>query len=292
MREIVVISGKGGTGKTSLSAAFASICPSVVLVDCDVDAADLHLIAAPTVQETHDFFGLPLPHIDPARCIGCGDCQEVCRFGAVEQTGDDYQINPLACERCGICVDFCPAHAIDLVQSPNGTWFISDTRLGPMVHAQLTPGAENSGKLVTLIRREARRLARATGVQTVLVDGPPGIGCPVIASLSGASAAVVVTEPTLAGLHDLERVARVATNFKVPVMVVINKADLNPEFSSRVEEHVRSLGITVLGSIPYDRSVVEAQLAGLSVPEYTHGPVERALRAIWTQLDAALPVSK
>lgn len=286
MREIVVISGKGGTGKTSISLALATLAQPVMVVDCDVDAADMHLILDPTVQESHEFFGLPLSKIDPERCVKCGACQRICRFDTIRRLRGSYWIDPLSCERCGVCVHRCPRGAITTEKTVSGHWYRSHTRMGPMVHAHLEPGAENSGMLVTLIRREAKRLAESGGMETIIVDGPPGIGCPVIASLSGASMAVVVTEPTAAGVHDLQRVVEVAARFKVPVAVIINKVDLNPEQVEKVEQFAQSHGMPILGRIPYDWCMTQAQLAGRSVPEYSEGPLTQVLSQIWKRLDS------
>jgi MinD superfamily P-loop ATPase len=292
MREIVIISGKGGTGKTSVTAAFASIAPRAVLVDCDVDAADLHLILTPTVQETHEFYGGNTARIAQERCRRCGICVDVCRFGAVftdsRETDDDraavYAIDPIACEGCGVCAHLCPHQAIAFTEALNGHWFHSDTRMGPMVHARLGVAEENSGKLVTLIRREARALAEAQGHDLILVDGPPGIGCPVIASLSGADHVVIVTEPTVSGSHDMARVVSLAAHFNVPASVIINKADLNRDKAAEIVHYALAHRIGVLGEIPYDSVITRAQLAGLSVIEYGDNPASDALRTIWSRL--------
>jgi len=284
MKEILIISGKGGTGKTSVTAAFAALAQQAVLVDCDVDAADLHLVLSPTIEETHDFFGGHQARIIVDQCEACGACVDFCRFGAIQRGGDGYRIDSLACEGCGVCAHFCPHDAIAFAETCNGQWFRSTTRFGPLVHAWLGIAAENSGKLVTIIRREARALAAAMQADLLLVDGPPGIGCPVIASLSGADYVVIVTEPTVSGRHDLERVMLLTAHFRVPTSVIINKADLYPKGAEEIEHIAVTRGVGVLGHIPYDPVITQAQLVGQSVIEYADGPVSQALRAIWHSL--------
>lgn len=287
MKEVVLISGKGGTGKTSLTAAFASFAPNAVLVDCDVDAADLHLVLTPTVQDTHDFIGGKTVRIRPGKCTGCGQCVALCRFKAIETNAPGQpQIDPFACEGCGVCAHFCPASALTLEDSCNGQWFRSQTRFGPLIHARLGTAAENSGKLVALIRRNARELAQTTGAGLLLVDGPPGIGCPVIASLAGADHVVIVTEPTVSGAHDLARVLTLTRQFQVPSSVVINKADLYPELAEQIARDAQTASVSVLGRLPYDPIITQAQLAGQSVIEYSDGPMAHAIAGIWHQLIA------
>ncbi|MHB9129676.1 MAG: ATP-binding protein [Armatimonadota bacterium] len=297
MQEIVIISGKGGTGKTSVTAALATLAENMVLVDCDVDAADLHLILTPTVLETHEFHGGKTARIEPERCTRCGECVAVCRFGAVTEhyqpTADSnyptlWAIDPVACEGCGVCAHFCPQQAIVFEDALNGHWYRSETRVGPMVHARLGVAEENSGKLVTLIRREARALAETQGHNLILVDGPPGIGCPVIASLSGADHVVIVTEPTVSGVHDMERVVSLASHFKVPVSVIINKADLNREKAVEIVTYALAHGAGVLGEIPYDPVITQAQLVSQSVIEFGENLASDALRTIWTRLQQTL----
>jgi len=296
MREIVVISGKGGTGKTSVTAAFATLAEHLVLVDCDVDAADLHLVLTPTVLETHEFRGGKTARIVQEHCRRCGLCFDVCQFDAVSyahrHTDDGHAtvwtIDAVACEGCGVCAHFCPHQAIAFEDALSGYWYRSDTRVGPMVHARLGVAEENSGKLVTLIRREARAIAEAQGRELILVDGPPGIGCPVIASLSGADHVVIVTEPTVSGIHDLERVVTLAAHFKVAASMIINKADLNREKAVEIVTYALAHGVGVLGEIPYDPVITQAQLAGQSVIEYGENPASDALRTIWTRLQQQL----
>lgn len=286
MREIVILSGKGGTGKTSITAAFATLANKPVVVDCDVDAADLHLVLEPDVKETHEFVGGKIARIDLGKCTQCGQCLEVCRFDAVcDLTDEDgISIDQMACEGCGVCAAFCPSEAITMEDAINGRWFVSQTRVGPMVHARLKAGGENSGKLVTLVRNEARSIAQSTCAELILTDGPPGIGCPVIASLAGASRVVIVTEPTVSGIHDLERVAKLAAHFLVPVSIIINKSDINLDKAGEIDAFAAAHKMEVLGRVPYDPVVTAAQLVGRSVTEYCDGPVSSTLRQIWDTL--------
>ena len=285
MREIVVLSGKGGTGKTSITAAFASLANMPVVVDCDVDAADLHLVLQPEVREDHEFIGGKVARVDADACTQCGKCAEVCRFGAilVDNSGC-YRVDQTACEGCGVCSVFCPSGAIVMDDSLDGHWFISRTRVGPMVHARLRAGGENSGKLVALIRKEARDIAESTGAGLILTDGPPGIGCPVIASLSGASRVVIVTEPTVSGIHDMERVIGLTEHFKVPASVIINKSDINTDKADQIDRFAAMRGFPVLGRIPYDPVVTAAQLVGKTIIEYSDGLVSCKLREIWDEM--------
>ncbi|MBN1885822.1 MAG: ATP-binding protein [Candidatus Krumholzibacteriota bacterium] len=302
MKELVVISGKGGTGKTSILAAFAALADRCVTADCDVDAADLHLVLDPRVKRTESFSGGVVARIDPARCTGCGRCEELCRFDAVSALGETnaaaagggtpggaaaatrYAIDEIACEGCAVCAYFCPAEAIDLVEETAGDWFVSDARFGPMVHARLRPGGENSGKLVSLVRREARRIADEEGIDMVLVDGSPGIGCPVIASITGADFVLVVTEPTLSGIHDLGRVIELARHFDVPAMVAVNKYDINMDAAAEIEEFASKNGVPVAGRIRYDAAVTAAQIAGRSVVEIGDGPAAEDVRRVWNRV--------
>lgn len=286
MKELVVISGKGGTGKTSVTASFAALAERPLIVDCDVDAADLHLILAPRVRERHDFRSGHKAVVRPDACTGCGACAALCRFNAVapqEYTagGTVYAIDPVSCEGCGVCVRFCPARAIDFPERLCGEWMVSDTRCGPMVHARLGVAAENSGKLVATVRQEARRIANEEARTLILVDGPPGIGCPVIASLGGASLALMVTEPTVSGAHDLERVLSLARHFKVPAAVCVNKWDLNPAMAEMIEARAREHAAHVAGRIPYDPSVTTAQMKGVTVVEHGVGPAAQDVKGLW-----------
>lgn len=284
MRELVVISGKGGTGKTSVTAALAVLAGKAVVADCDVDAADLHLVLSPRVRERHEFRSGREAVIRREDCSGCGNCLKLCRFGAVKTgAAGAYSIDPVSCEGCGVCVRFCPERAIDFPERLCGEWMISDTRCGPMVHARLSAAAENSGKLVSTVRREARRVAGEEGRSLIVVDGPPGIGCPVIASLTGASLALAVTEPTLSGEHDLKRVLSLAKHFGIPAAVCVNKWDLNPEMADRIEKKARRAGARPAARIRYDPAVTRAQLLGKAVVE-TEAPAAEDIRALWAGL--------
>ena len=293
MTEIVIISGKGGTGKTSITAAFATLANRPVLVDCDVDAADLHLLLHPAVRETHEFWGGRIARIAREACVNCGLCSEMCRFDAIvlcRGASDpirwaEWEVDPIACEGCGVCVRFCPQQAIVFEETLAGHWFLSDTRVGPMIHARLAPAKENSGKLVTLIRQKARTVASDMGRDLILVDGPPGIGCPVIASLTGADQVVVVTEPTAAGFHDLQRALELAAHFGAPVSLIVNKCDLNSAVSREIADYARKHQARVICEIPYDPVITQAQLAQQSVVEYSDGHVTRAIQDAWMRLN-------
>ena len=277
MKELVIISGKGGTGKTSITASFAALVESVVLADCDVDAADLHLILQPEVEQRETFVSGRAAEIRAADCTQCGLCESLCRFGAIR----DFKVDDLGCEGCGVCVEFCPVKAIDFPERECGEWFVSNTRHGQMVHARMHPGAENSGKLVSLVRQEARKIAVEHKNDFILVDGPPGIGCPVIASITGADAVLVVSEPTLSGEHDLKRVLQLTKHFRIPAMVCINKWDVNAEMTERIEALAESLGARPVGRVPYDADVTTAQIEAQSLVEYSEGAAAQAVREMW-----------
>jgi len=281
VKELTIISGKGGTGKTSITASFAALAEKAVMADCDVDAADLHLILHPTIQRKVDFYGGKTASIRSDDCIQCGKCIEVCRFDAVR---DDFTIDSISCEGCGVCVHFCPEGAIDFDEALNGEWFISETRFGPMVHARLGIAEENSGKLVTEVRKHARQIAEEQNKDLIIVDGAPGIGCPVISSITGADAVLIVTEPTLSGLHDLERVVGLTAHFDIPTMVCINKYDLNMEITNRIEEGGTRDSLHCVGRIPYDTVVTEAMVQGQSIIEFSDGDVSRAIRKMWERV--------
>jgi MinD superfamily P-loop ATPase len=280
IKEITVISGKGGTGKTSLTASFAVLAQNAVMADCDVDAADLHLLLSPEIRQEHNFQCGRLARIVPERCTGCGLCLRHCRFGAVTESEGKYAISSESCEGCGVCVRVCPAGAVDFPERECGRWMVSDTRCGPMVHARLSAAAENSGKLVSIVRGQARMLAQETGRRLLITDGPPGIGCPVIASLTGASLALIVTEPTVSGEHDLMRVLSLAGHFKVPTAVCVNKWDLNPEMAERIEKRAGDFGARIAGRIGYDPGVTKAQIEARTVVE-TETPSAGDIRAVW-----------
>ncbi len=310
VKQLVILSGKGGAGKTTVAAALAHLASgelSLVLADADVDAANLELVLAPTKQEEHDFTGGQVAVIDPAQCTACGVCYDVCRFEAVvpphpyppsslplsseergkgAQGGEDevYHVDPLACEGCAACFYRCPAGAIRMEEQQDGQWFRSVTRFGPLFHAHLFAGQENSGKLVTLVKQQARLLGQDTGAALLLIDGPPGIGCPVIAASAGADLALHVVEPTVSGVHDLERILATTDHFGVPSLVAINKADLNPARADEIAAFCVARGIGIAGRIPYDDVVTEAMVQGRPVTEYADGPVTEALRGVWMQV--------
>jgi MinD superfamily P-loop ATPase len=282
MQELVIISGKGGTGKTSLVAALASLAKNKVLCDADVDAADLHLITNPRIVFRQDFQSGHDAFIRPSKCTRCGLCRDLCRWNAVRE---DFTIDTIDCEGCGVCVYFCPEKAIDFPEKTCGEWFISETRFGPMVHARLGIAEENSGKLVSLVRQQARKLAEEKSLDLILTDGPPGVGCPVIASMGGASAALLVTEPTVSGRHDMERVAQLADFFKVPVMVCVNKFDLNHESTREIQRYAQEKGYAFLGTVPFDPVFTRAMVQAQTIFEYnTHSGAGEAVRRIWDRL--------
>ncbi|MBU4176150.1 MAG: ATP-binding protein [Desulfobacteraceae bacterium] len=283
MKEIVVLSGKGGTGKTTLLGSFALLADNKVMADCDVDAADLHLLLAPIPRKKNKFHTGVKARVIKTQCTSCGTCKELCQFGAVSLNGS-AAIDPFACEGCGVCAHFCPEEAIVLDENYCGNWFISDTDYGVLVHAQLFAGEENSGKLVTFIKKKARELAEQQSAESILVDGSPGIGCPVIASLSNVDAILAVTEPTQSGWHDLERVLELADHFKIQSFVCLNKWDLNPGMAEEIVASCQKRRVDVLGYIPFDPAVVSSQLAGVPFGKDNNGPAALAIREIWKQL--------
>jgi len=281
MRQIVVISGKGGTGKTILTASFAALAKNRIIADCDVDAADLHLLLHPVVKERYEFRSGKTAKIDRKLCKECGKCIVACRFDAIS---DNFVVDPVSCEGCALCSHVCPANAIRMEENLSGEWYISDTKYGPFVHAKLGIAEENSGKLVSLVRQKAKELAEKQNCDWVIVDGAPGIGCPVIASLSGVNCALVVTEPTLSGLHDADRVIGVARHFKVPVKLVVNKYDLNIDMTEKIEKYCRDNNISLIGKIKFDKSVVKAMVEGKTVVEYPESKVKKVISEIWNRL--------
>jgi len=289
MKEIVVISGKGGTGKTSVLASLAVLADRPVIADCDVDAADLHLVLSPQINECHEFRSGHMAYIRQEACRGCNICLEYCRFGAISLNRPapgrkaTVAIDPLFCEGCGVCVRFCPEKAIDFTDRRCGDWMVSETRCGPMVHARLGAAAENSGKLVSVVRREARRIAVEGKHPYILVDGPPGIGCPVIASVTGAALVLIVTEPTVSGEHDLERVLSLTRHFNISAAVCVNKWDINPEMTNKIEDQARRAGAWIAGRIRYDPCVTQAQMRERAVVE-TDAPSAIEFRNIWYEL--------
>jgi len=285
MVEIIVISGKGGTGKTSLTGALAHLASGKVICDLDVDAPDLHLLLGPEHDSVEEFYSGHQAVIDPARCTDCGQCLERCRFGAILRTESGPSIDPLKCEGCKVCVEFCPEGAIDFREKHCGQWYISRTRFGTLVHAQLFPGEENSGRLVALLRQKARELAEARGLDLILADGAPGIGCPVISSLAGTDLAVVVTEPTPSGQHDLERVIDLCAHFNIPAGVIINKFDLNQSLSRRIKAFCAQRRVKVLAELPHDPAVTEAMVRGRVITEHQRGGLAEVLGQTWAAIE-------
>ena len=286
MKEITILSGKGGTGKTSVVASLASLAKSKVMVDCDVDAADLYLLLKPTSQQKQEFWSGEKAVITEDKCTGCGLCREVCRFEAIS---DEFKVDPVSCEGCRFCYNICPMDAITMQQSLSGHWFISETRYGPLVHARLGVAQENSGKLVAMVRQKAKQIAKEGGLDYIISDGPPGTGCPVISSLSGVSLAVIVTEPTLSGIHDLKRVIGVCHHFAVPVIVCINKYDINQDNSRQIEDYCQGQGIEVAAQIPFDISVTKALIKGVPVVEYSRNRVSREIERLWQSITRYQP---
>lgn len=284
MRELVILSGKGGTGKTSITAAFASLAENMVMCDADVDAADLHLILNPDFNKTSDFKGGNEAVINQDKCTECGKCIEVCRFDAISDT---FKVDPVECEGCGVCFDLCPEEAIDFPEVICGQWHISNTRFGPMVHARLGIAQENSGKLVALVRQEARKIAQKKDLDLILTDGPPGIGCPVIASIGQATAILIVAEPTVSGLHDMKRVGELSRHFNIPAMVLINKFDLNLDQTKKIEEVARENSIKIVGKIPFDETFTHAMIQVKTIFEYSKdSQASIDIRKIWNTIIA------
>jgi MinD superfamily P-loop ATPase len=285
MQEIVVLSGKGGTGKTSLVGALAALGESQVLCDADVDAADLHLLLSPRIIARHDFYAGHQAVIRKDQCVQCGECLDWCRFQAIS---DDFVVNPILCEGCGVCQALCPVSAIDFPENRCGEWFISETRFGPLVHARLGVAEENSGKLVTLVRQEARRLAESGGLEWILTDGPPGIGCPVISSLGGASAVLIITEPSVSGQHDLERVAALADHFRMPAFVLVNKADLHWPMAKAIRKFCEVKGYLFMGYLPFTTAFTQAQVEGKTVVEFDSNQLKSQLIELAEKLRTAV----
>jgi len=284
MKQLTIISGKGGTGKTTIAAAFAALAKNHVMADGDVDAADLHLILHPLPKKEELFYGGRVPTLDRNKCDECGLCMEHCRFEAIH----DFTIDPIACEGCGVCAHVCPQKAIAMQEHLCGRWFISQTRFGPLVHARLGIAEENSGKLVTLVRQQARLIAENENRELIIIDGPPGIGCPVIAALTGVDRALVVTEPTVSGIHDLERVLGVARHFGVPALVCINKVDINLEKAASIKKYCKENGVALAGDIPYDPIVTKAMVAGKSIIEFDDGFIASEIKGIWGKVEKML----
>jgi len=285
MKQITILSGKGGTGKTTITACFAALSSNSVFADCDVDASNLHLLLNPRVKETVEFKGLKLAEIDPSKCIECGRCMELCKFNAIS----DFKVDSIHCEGCKVCVVNCPVEAIEFKDRVCGYAYLSETDFGPMAHARLTPGMENSGKLVTQVRQNAKKMAEVNEKDLVLVDGSPGIGCPVIASIANVDAAVVVVEPTLSGIHDLKRALELLQHFEVLPYVVVNKYDINEENSSDIDDYCTEESIVNLGHVPFDPEVTKSMVAGQPIVVFKPGsPAAKAIKKIWERLLAQL----
>lgn len=284
MQEIVILSGKGGTGKTSVVGSLAALADNKVLADCDVDAADLHLLLSPTIKQNNEFWSGQVASIDSDKCTECGLCQELCRFDAI----NDYKVDSISCEGCGFCSHICPAGAITMKDNLSGHWFISDSKYGPLVHARLGIAQENSGKLVALVRQQAKQIAEENDLDYIISDGPPGIGCPVISSLSGVKLALLVTEPTLSGIHDLERVIEVCNHFGVLPLVCINKYNLNEDNTRSIEKYCQTRNIEVVARIPFDNVVTEALVKGVPVVEYSQGKVTEEIKGLWNNIKSIL----
>ena len=285
MKQLTVISGKGGTGKTSITAAFASLAKNAVFADCDVDAADLHLILKSNVEKTMDFHGLKIASINKKKCTECKKCYELCRFNAIDE---DINIIKESCEGCGVCEYICPVDAIQMVDRVSGFSYISETRFGPMAHALLNTAEEASGKLVTVVRNNAKKLAKEKKKDLILIDGPPGIGCPVISSISNVDLVLVVTEPTLSAIHDLERVLGVAHFFQVPAIVCINKYDINLDNTKKIEHYCETNFVDIVVKLPYDNVVTEAMIHEKNVVEYSNGALSKTLIDIWSKIQRRL----
>jgi MinD superfamily P-loop ATPase len=286
MKQIVIISGKGGTGKTVLSACFAALAKNKVMADCDVDAANLHLLLHPIKQEPHPFYGMKKARIDPHRCTACGECAEACRFEAIQEySNGTFQVDRISCEGCTVCSLICPVEAISMEVNKSGELYVSETSHGPFVHAKLGAGEENSGKLVTEVRKKAKELAENKSMDLVIVDGPPGIGCPVLASLTGTDLALVVTEPTPSGFHDMERVIQVTRHFGIKAACCINKYDLNIRKTNQIQDWCEKYSVPVLGTIPYDESVIQSLVQGVSYIGYADNSTTDAIKKIWVRLD-------
>jgi len=285
MKELVVISGKGGTGKTSITASLAALAKNKIMVDCDVDAADLHLILNPEIEIKTDFYGGKGAEIDQELCTKCGKCKEVCRFEAIT---NNFIIDEIKCEGCGVCYHFCPSEAIKFEEKLSGEWYESNTRFGKLIHAKLGIAEENSGKLVTKIRNHARVVAYKNNCNLIIVDGSPGIGCPVIASISGANLVLIVTEPTLSGIHDSQRVFELTKHFRIPACMCINKFDINLDLTEKIEEFCKENNIEVVGKIPYSKEFTEAMIKELTLIEYSEGEVSKEIKNMWEKLENKL----
>ena len=285
MKQIVVISGKGGTGKTVIAGSFASLAKNKVMVDCDVDAADMHLLMQPDREGSENFYSGLLAEIDQEKCIKCGKCSEVCRWNAIPVIDNKYVVQPLDCEGCGYCALVCSTDAISMNEQNVGKWFLSNVKTGTkMVHAKLGIGAENSGKLVAKVKNEAKALAEKEGKEIIIVDGSPGIGCPVVSSLSGASYVVLVTEPSVSGIHDLKRVYELVKKFGIKAGCIINKADINSNKTKEIHTFLKDENIELISEIPYDENFTKAMTLGKTIVEFDDGKIMKILEESWKKI--------
>jgi MinD superfamily P-loop ATPase len=284
VKQLAIVSGKGGTGKTTIAAAFAALARNKVMVDCDVDAADLHLLLQPKIVTQEKYFGGRSPHVELDKCTQCGLCTDICRFHAIENGVVDF----VSCEGCGFCSHICPEDAITMEEAFSGDWFISETPYGPFIHARLGIGEENSGKLVTAVRKQATKIATEKDLNLILIDGPPGIGCPVTASIAGVSSVLAITEPSLSGIHDLERILKLAEHFKIPSMVCINKFDINFENTQQIASYCKNNGSRIIGRIPYEPKVVEALVNRKTVMEYPCNEIQGIIQRMWEEVERDL----
>jgi MinD superfamily P-loop ATPase len=287
MKQLTVISGKGGTGKTSVTAAFASLAKNAVLADADVDAADLHLILNPEIKKTMGFHGLPIASITSEKCIGCKKCYEACQFQAIDE---NIHLNKDLCEGCGVCAFVCPVDAISLVERESGFAYLSETRFGPFSHAVLKTAEEASGKLVTVVRENAKTIAKEKHKELIIIDGPPGIGCPVISSITGVDLVLIVTEPTLSAIHDLERVLGVADHFHIPAVVCINKYDINTDNTENIKQFCKTKGVEVVGTLPYDTVMTDAMINEKTIVEFSGGALTERIIEMWSSIERRMLV--
>lgn len=278
VKQITVISGKGGTGKTTITASFAVLAGKSVIADCDVDAANLHLLLNPVVKEKYEFIAGQIVEIDGDRCSKCAKCIELCRFDAISS---DFKVDELSCEGCGLCAQICPVNAIIIKENKAGQWFVSDTKYGNFIHAKLGIAQDNSGKLVTKVRQVAEKIAQENKIEIIIIDGPPGIGCPVMAAITGIDFAVIITEPTVSGKHDLKRIMNVTSHFKIKTGVVINKSDINPEKSEEIEQFVKTSNAVMLGKISYSTEINDAIVKGIPPVLHCSSKISDEIKHIW-----------
>lgn len=292
MKEILIASGKGGTGKTSLTACFARLSEKSLFCDCDVDASNLYLLLSPERQVSHPFYAGREPSLEPGACVQCGKCADLCRYRAISMEKGLPERRPGLCEGCGVCADHCPSHAISMVPRHCGEWFSAQTKYGPLFSAHLFPGEENSGKLITQLRQAAHKEAEQRPYDYLISDGPPGIGCPVISSMSGVDLVVLVTEPTVSGVHDLKRVATLARQFEVPIKIIINKCDLNPDAATETEAFCQREGIPVVGKVPFDILFCQALRQGKTILDFPDSAPAREIREIWKRILSTFTTTK